>query len=354
MKSIRLAYKRLPVSIPVMVLALFILMMVVWLQSDSRSAQHLLFLFSSYLTWGILAPFIQGLVENATAKTKAIVLVIIKALLLISFHFLLSNMVYYTLQYFLVRPFTPLSLEILKEIAAPSLLSRSVDFILLFGLLSWNQRSKELNEKAMSLISAESNLQKMRLKSLQSQLNPHFFFNTLHSIHSMIGRNDEKAREMTIKISSLLRKVIESNEVTAHSLGQELDLVKDYLSIEQERFRDRLVIDLMIDKNVLDLMVPTFTLQPLIENAFKHGISRVEGKAHLNVNVRPIDDKKILIIEVTNDIPRVSSPSTTSTGFGLVNLKERLDAFYQQDISISSGKLTATSHRVAFSIPLNQ
>lgn len=347
-----LPYRRLPVSLPMTVLGLFILMMVVWLQSGFSTLLHLLFLFSSYLTWGFLLPFIQGMVIGASFDWKNFMTSALKALLLISFHFMISNVIYYALQFAFITPFAPPSMTLLQQILGPSLLGRTVDFILFFGLLSWKERARELNDKALTLMKTQANLERVRLKSLQSQLNPHFLFNTLHTVTSLIGRDDDKAREMTIKISGLLRKVLESNKLDHHTLQQELDLVHDYLAIETERFGDRLTVDLRIDERLLGVVVPTFTLQPLIENAFKHGIGQVEGKAKLSVVIKEDQENSMMYLEVINDLSMEGSTPSNSTGIGLANLNERLDAFYRQKILFEAGESANSTYRVFFLIPL--
>jgi sensor histidine kinase YesM len=345
-------YAKLPISTLIVGLALFMLMMVVWLQTGYNNGQHLLFLGSSYLIWGFLLPFIQGIVLSTTFDVKGTITVAVKSLLLIILHFVLSNTIYYSLQYLLIDPFVPLSLPLLKQIIAASILSRSVDFILFFGLLSWMQRTRDLNENQLKLMRTDSELQNMRLKTLQNQLNPHFLFNTLHTVSSLIGRNDEKAREMTFKISSLLRKVLSNNESTSCTLQDEIELVQDYLAIEQERFSDRLTVELMIDDDVSDVVVPTLILQPLIENAFKHGIEHVEGNTVLSLSISRNAARNALEIVVINDLPIAPPSSTSSTGIGLTNLKERLAAYYDQPIPFSARKTNELTYRVVFTIPI--
>tara|TARA_R110001592_G_scaffold63230_1_gene193562 strand:+ start:1070 stop:2161 length:1092 start_codon:yes stop_codon:yes gene_type:complete len=351
MKRRLLPYCKLTIATPIVVMALFILMMVVWTQSGFNNGVPLIYLLSSYLIWGFLLPFIQGVVVYSAFDAKGITRILVNAAILILIHFSLSNFIYYTSLYFLIDPFEMPTLGLLKEIWGPSLLSRVVDFILFFGLLSWVQRSKDLNEKEMKLMLTESNLQTMRLKSLQSQLNPHFLFNTLHTITSLIGRNDDKAREITIKISGVLRKVLESNQLEEHTLSKELELVDDYLSIEQERFSDRLTVEIQIDKSASDAVVPTFILQPLIENAFKHGVNHVEGQTRLSVYIRVDKAHNTMNIEVINDVPKQAIANANSTGIGLLNLRERLEAYYRQSIVFSAATMDEHKYRVAFTIP---
>jgi two-component system LytT family sensor kinase len=350
-----LSYHRLPLSSSMVALVLFVLMMVVWIQGGyNATGTHLIFLSTSYITWGLLLPLVQGIVISFNLTFRGFLNLLTNALLLILIHFILSNILYYIIQYFFVEVYTAPSMTLLQNILGASLLARSVDFVLFFGLLSWIQRSKELNEKALKLMTAEANLDKLKLKSLQSQLNPHFLFNTLHTVSALIGHNDDKARQITIQISRLLRKVLEANEIDRHTLDKELEFIDDYLAIEKERFRDRLYIDIDIDEEALEIIIPTFMLQPLIENAFKHGIGQVEGKTILTLSIKKNEESKVLQITVINDVPKNNSKQIiASTGIGLSNLKNRLETFYQGKSLFSTQKTSKNTFEAHLTLPLS-
>ena len=330
-------YAKLPVSTPVATLALFILMMVLWLQGGLTSIyQHLYLLIGSYLSWGILLPFLQGMVEVIKWKeTKILLWGIFAVLQLIIIHFIISNIIYYSFQLLLIEGSTLPDLEEVKSFLFPSLLGRMVDFVMFFGLLSWVNQIKSLSENKVKLAQAEAQLQKSRLNTLKSQLNPHFLFNTLHAISSMIGFDDEKARDITIRISSLLRKTLKANEKTTHSLKDEFELVKEYLEIEAERFSDRLSIKNEIEDACLEITVPTMLLQPIIENAFKHGVALVEGESEVSIVVVSENGKVKIII--TNDFDEKAKPLGHSTGIGLKNLDERLKLHYKDQYTFLYG-----------------
>ena len=350
-----LTYRRLPLSSTMVALVLFVLMMVVWIQGGyNATGTHLIFLLTSYISWGLLLPLVQGIVISFNLTLRGFLILFTNALLLILIHFVFSNILYYTVQYFFVEVYTTPSIALLQNIIGASLLARSVDFVLFFGLLSWIQRSKELNEKALKLMTAEANLDKMKLKSLQSQLNPHFLFNTLHTVSALIGRDDDKARQVTIQISGLLRKVLEASEIDRHTLGKELEFIDDYLAIEKERFRDRLSINIDIDEEALDIVIPTFMLQPLIENAFKHGIGQVEGKTILTLSIKKNEKSKVLQIAVINDVPKNPNKQVIpSTGIGLNNLQNRLETFYHEKSLFSTQKTSVNTFEVHLTLPLS-
>jgi two-component system, LytTR family, sensor kinase len=164
-----------------------------------------------------------------------------------------------------------------------------------------------------------------RLATLRSQINPHFLFNTLNSIYALIRTDAEKAREMTRQLASIFRKSLDDSSET-HSLREEIAFLDDYLSIERVRFGpDRLVVIEDIDPETLGAQVPVMLLQPIVENAVKHGISgRVDGGT---IRIVARRDGGGTTIEIENDGPQMPESrieDLTSRGFGLKNVIERL------------------------------
>ena len=172
----------------------------------------------------------------------------------------------------------------------------------------------------------ERQLTHARLATLRSQINPHFLFNTLNSITALIRTDTETAREMTRRLSSIFRKSLEDSSDT-HPLSNEIDFLDDYLSIERVRFGDeRFRFERDLDPSTLKIHVPSLLLQPLVENAVKHGISRRTEGGTVRIVSRRLRDG--LEIRVENDGP-VCEPLEIETlldrGVGLRNVAERLD-----------------------------
>jgi two-component system LytT family sensor kinase len=165
-----------------------------------------------------------------------------------------------------------------------------------------------------------------RLVTLRSQINPHFLFNTLNSISALIRTDADKAREMTRQLSSIFRKSLDASAET-HTMREEIAFIDDYLSIERVRFgHERLIVVKEIDPGVLDAHVPIMILQPLIENAVKHGISRRVDGGVLRIGAR--NAPRGIEIEIENDGPPVTEcriEDLTTRGFGLRNVIERLN-----------------------------
>jgi two-component system LytT family sensor kinase len=174
----------------------------------------------------------------------------------------------------------------------------------------------------------EKQLVHARLTTLRSQINPHFLFNTLNSITSLIRTDAGKAREMTRRLSSIFRKSLDETGDT-HTLSSEIDFLDDYLSIERVRFGDeRFEVVKEIDESTLPFQVPTLLLQPLVENAVKHGIAcRTEGG---KITIRSAPARGGITISIENDGPQTGPLEVGSLfpkGVGLRNVFERLDIY---------------------------
>jgi two-component system LytT family sensor kinase len=170
-----------------------------------------------------------------------------------------------------------------------------------------------------------------RLDALQRQINPHFLFNTLNSIASLVRMNPEMAREMTVKLANILRALLKDHD-TYVPLRDELSFTDDYLDIEVVRFgAEKLRVEKQIDPRTLDVLVPSILLQPLIENSIKHGLEpRLNGGT---VTLRSRLEGDRVLIEVADDgVGMGSRPASalprTGAGIGMKNVQERLEVLY--------------------------
>jgi two-component system LytT family sensor kinase len=187
----------------------------------------------------------------------------------------------------------------------------------LFGLQHYRLRQRAAAQLEARLVQAQ-------LEMLKMQLQPHFLFNTLHAISSLIHRDPENADRMVARLGDFLRLTLDSSGVQEVTLKRELEYLDKYLEIEQVRFGSRLQVYRDIAPDTLDLLVPNLVLQPLAENAVRHGIApRAEG-GRIDVHARL--DGHSLEIEVSDDGP---GPSTGMyEGVGLANTRARLEQLY--------------------------
>ncbi len=187
-----------------------------------------------------------------------------------------------------------------------------------------------------------------QISALQAQMNPHFLFNALNTVASLV-RTDARAAERTVEnLSQVLRRTLDRSRRAVSTVGDEIDYLKAYLSVESERFGERLAVHWHVDPNTRPLSLPPMTLQPLVENALKHGVgNRLDGGT-LEIAARL--DEDTLVVEVTDD--GEGFPQGHSEGTGLSNLRRRLSTLYgeQSNVSVSSG---TDGTRVAVTIPRN-
>jgi two-component system, LytTR family, sensor kinase len=178
------------------------------------------------------------------------------------------------------------------------------------------------------LAEQEKLLMAARVEALANQINPHFLFNTLTSISSLIRSQPETARVLIVKLSGLLRRLLRSQEHFV-SLREELEAVDEYLDIERVRFGPSLSVDKEIDEASLGVIVPSMILQPLVENSIKHGLSRKVGEGR--ITIRAVRRAGHAIIEVMDNGVGMTSErleTTTQHGIGLRNVNERLRVIY--------------------------
>jgi two-component system LytT family sensor kinase len=194
----------------------------------------------------------------------------------------------------------------------------------------------------------ESQLSRARFQALSAQIRPHFLFNTLHTIGQLwrSGRSDD-AEEMLDHLGSLFQRVRTSTERPGISLGEEISMVEEYLAIEEVRFADRLKTDVRVSVEARSCVVPPLILQPLVENAIRHGISASAEASHVSVDASVADGR--LVVEICDDGPGVDQPSPSpGTGTGLSNTRERIGHAYGEmgSLTLSTRKGGGTCVRI--------
>jgi hypothetical protein len=173
----------------------------------------------------------------------------------------------------------------------------------------------------------EADLANAQLQVLNMQLHPHFLFNTLNSIATLISEDPQAARQMVLKLSELLRASLSKIDQPAVPLQQELELLDCYISIEQTRFKDRLTIEKEIDPEALVCEVPTMILQPLVENAVRHGIAKHKQADRISIVAQRANGR--LLLEVRNRIGSVENGGPQpARRIGLANTRARLEQLY--------------------------
>ncbi len=165
-----------------------------------------------------------------------------------------------------------------------------------------------------------------QLRALQSQLNPHFLFNALNSVVTLIGKDPPLAQRTVVRLADLLRATLKAGETQEVTLQQELEVTTRYLEIEQVRFSDRLVVEWDVAETE-PVLVPAFGLQPLVENAILHGLGPRPGPGRLVISARRDQGAMVLTVEDNGGGPN-SGPGKAGGGVGLANLRARLARLY--------------------------
>lgn len=166
-----------------------------------------------------------------------------------------------------------------------------------------------------------------QLQALRMQLQPHFLFNTLHTISGLIDEDKSAAERMIARLSDFLRMSLEAARAPVITLRDELRFVRLYLDIEHVRFEDRLSVDFEIDLATENALVPAWILQPLVENAIRHGVAHREFDARITVRALRAAGELVLSVE-DNGPGNVSPPPSPGSGLGLVNTRARLETLY--------------------------
>ena len=206
-----------------------------------------------------------------------------------------------------------------------------------------------LSEKNAKEARLETLVKETELKMLRSQINPHFLFNSLNSISSLTITDPEKARDMVVKLSEFMRYALSRKDEQPVSLQNDLENLRLYLDIEKVRFGEKLVTEEHIDSNCLELKIPVMLLQPLYENAVKHGVYESTESVKIVTRARIIDGFMEIIISNDFDPTQVLK---RGTGTGVLNVTRRLEVFYGNKASIKTTKENGL-YTVSLYIPVN-
>ena len=222
----------------------------------------------------------------------------------------------------------------------------STMFAVLLPVKIWANARTEVRLEEQTRLAQEA-----RLRALTSQINPHFLFNTLNSITSLVRTNPDSARQVILKLSSILRRLLRRHD-NFTTLREELAFVEDYLSIEMVRFGDKLRFVKDVQEDARDVMVPSMVLQPIVENSLKHGLSgKVEGGT---IRFRAWRSGTRLHMLVEDDgvgIPEANLAKLFEQGIGISNVKERLHVLFGTDYKMWIDSKPGEGTRTGIEIP---
>jgi two-component system LytT family sensor kinase len=219
-------------------------------------------------------------------------------------------------------------------------------FAITLPLKIWNNARNETK-----LVEQEQLLMQARLAALSSQINPHFLFNTLNSVSSLIRTNPDQARAMVYRLSNILRRLLRKHE-NLSPLRDELSFIDDYLAIEMVRFGDKLCFEKEVSPETLDLLVPSMLLQPLVENSIRHGLSgKLEGGV---IRLRCKAEGGRIRLTVEDDgvgIPPSKLATLLEQGIGISNVNERLKVLFGNDYRLHIDSKPGVGTRIELEFP---
>jgi len=243
-----------------------------------------------------------------------------------------------------------------RIVTLPWLIPVAIWFVYGFALITWSAlyfwitSSLALEIERTRVVDALKLADSARLRALQSQLKPHFLFNTLNGIATLVREKNHLAAGLMIaSLSDFLRLTLQTLDSPEITVSQELLFVEHYLEIEQARFGARLVTTIDAQPEALDAMIPTLILQPLLENALRHAVLEREAGGRLRVSIQKRDSR--LMVSVEDDGPGLRARSQRQFGVGLGNTAERLAALYGDDGTLSVGPSDTGGFAVGVTIP---
>jgi LytS/YehU family sensor histidine kinase len=212
---------------------------------------------------------------------------------------------------------------------------------------------EDLTEREERIAALQAQANQAQLSALRYQLNPHFLFNTLNSVASLIARRPGEAEAMVVSLSDFLRSTLQMDTGKEITLGEEIQLQSLYLEIEKTRFPNRLEVEIAMPAETADALVPNLITQPLIENAIKYGVARSQAPVRLEVIARA--EAGMLVLEVRNDAGDADAPPPPGgTHTGLRNIANRLQLHYGEGASLEAAPRPDGGYAAVIRLPLRK
>lgn len=316
--------------------------------------------YLNFLFWALLCPLVYSILMRWPFQERPFLRTILIhigfSLLIASVHEVITSAIYYgILQHIGDFDFTdPASRSWAYSALAPAIFSRTMEYWVLMGVLVALEKVREQRAEHEQFLMLKSELQITQLNALKKQLQPHFLFNTLNSVSSLVGKDPESARSMLGRLGHLLRVSLDGERQQKVGLAQEVEHVGSYLGIEAVRFRDRLSVTYDVPEELGGAMVPSMILQPLAENAIKHGLDAMGERVRISVTAVRADDA--LVLTVMDDGPGCADVqgALDRGGIGLRNVRERLRTLYGDRAIMHVTSPPTGGFRVDLTIPLDQ
>ena len=311
-------------------------------------------MLSAYI-WAALTPFVVAIARRELPR-RSHWAAPVGILLAASIVFPIVHTAVYQVTYPMLMGIPRLPAVQLEALASLLPLSVPTQFVIFWAIVgaTWTVTYASLSrERELRASQLETRLVSARLETLKMQLHPHFLFNTLNSILPLVFRDGDAASRTVVRLADLLRLSLQNETSDLLPLRKELELLQVYLEIQRTRFQDRLSVELDVAPDVGDALVPNLILQPLVENAIKHGIAARPGAGRVEVRVYRENDRR-LALRILDDGPGppVGARLGGGPGVGLRNTRDRLELLFGDDHDFAFRGSPGRGCEVALSIPL--
>lgn len=293
--------------------------------------------FLNYIFWALLSPLVYWFMLRYPVRRRALPLSFLRtvlfALAISTLHEVVTSTAYYSILYTQGEwAWSKKYMEWGINALPPAIMTRFLEYWVLFGVLKALMFYRKFHEKQFELISMENELNNAHLIALKKQMQPHFLFNTLNTVSALMDENVDGSRKVLTKLAGLLRIILERDQKNKITLRAEMEYVRSYLDIEHIRFSDRLKVEYKIADDTQEALVPSLILQPLVENAIQHGISHKRSEGHVIVSSEKRGELLELNVMDNGNAGVDTAQVMNFPGIGIKNVQDRLVLMYPGEV----------------------
>ena len=316
-----------------------------------------------YYPWAVVTPSIFRLEEwsplNSGASKRRLGMVVVASLICSYVTWLMGTLVSFGVNYLFGRPAPPFGP--FWHISRVGLCFEEFAFWCTFSaacairhFIQFHRQARQATQLALEKSQLEASLRQAELENLRMRLNPHFLFNTLQNISVLTQQNPKLASQMLVRLGDLLRSALRGKVAADTTVSEEMNLVRDYLAVEQMRFGDRLTILVDVAPGSGDARIPSFLLQPLAENAIIHGLRGMSQASTIVIRTMTDGDRLVLTVADNGVGVPVEWPGESDVGIGLSSTRQRLSRIFPGDHQFVIRKLDEGGTEVRIVIPYRQ
>jgi sensor histidine kinase YesM len=322
---------------------------------EASWAQSLLSWMPCAYSWALLTPAILFLARRFVFERKAWLRPLVIHVVSASFFSLFALVVYVLLRKLLLwnDPLAMSPVKAFQNLAVAEFHAGILNYAAVIGINYALDYYRKYREGELAAAQLESQLAQAQLEALRKQLQPHFLFNTLNTVAILIDEDTQAARNMLVQLSDLLRATLDSSKSHEVPLKQELEFIEGYLEIERMRFHDRLTIRMEIDPKALNARVPDLILQPIVENAIRHGIARHSEAGLIEIRAERFNGSLHLQVRDNGGGLHLEPNKPLQGGVGIANTQARLAQLYGANHSFEMQNVAEGGLCVRITIPFH-